>query len=65
MSEFIIRAEESDLFFLFKDFELLTRCKDCKKYKPCMTVTEYNFCSMTGALVDGHDFCSWAERKYK
>lgn len=39
------------------------RCRDCKKYKPCMTVTEYNFCSMTGALVDGQDFCSWAEGK--
>lgn len=65
MSEFIVRAEESDLFFLFKDFKELTRCRDCKKYVQGMTVTEWYFCSMTGALVDGQDFCSWAERKEK
>ncbi|WP_405366943.1 hypothetical protein [Ruminobacter sp.] len=39
------------------------RCKDCTKYRQGMTVTEWYFCSVTGALVDGQDFCSWAERK--
>ena len=39
------------------------RCRDCKKYKQGMTVTEWYFCSMTGALVDGQDFCSYGERK--
>lgn len=45
------------------DLVPVIRCRDCTKYKQGMTVTEWYFCSMTGALVDGQDFCSWAERR--
>lgn len=43
--------------------EELVRCKDCAKYTRCVTVKEYYYCNMTGALVKEDDFCSWAERK--
>lgn len=67
MSEFIVRAEETDLFFLFKDFKELIRCKDCKfsmsgidKYNE-----QYILCQLHersyGVTDDG--FCSWAERE--
>ena len=59
MSEFIVRAEETDLFFLFKDYKELIRCKDCKHsqgggYPHCDRVTWWN---------SENDFCSRAERK--
>lgn len=41
----------------------LVRCKDCKKRTRCMTVAEYYYCSMTGALTDETDYCSWAEER--
>lgn len=58
MSEFIVRAEETDLFFLFKDFKELTRCKDCAK----RTFTK---CPMAIGRQSDYDFCSRAERKEK
>lgn len=64
------KRDNPDIIVLPAEYELLypdvipvTRCRDCTKYKQGMTVTEWYFCSRTGALVDGQDFCSWAERK--
>lgn len=58
MSEFIIRAEETDLFFLFKNYEELVRCKDCKlrgdidcPIKMCMY------------KMDDYFYCPYGEKK--
>ena len=32
MKEWIIEAEESTLFYLFKNYKPLTRCKDCESH---------------------------------
>ena len=55
MPDFIVRAEETDLFFLFKNYEPLVRCKDCKHE------TDHD-CPINWGKT-GEDFCSFAERK--
>lgn len=58
MPEFIIRAEETDLFFLFKDYKELIRCKDCKyhnKYSECEIWELYETADT--------DYCSNGEKK--
>ena len=32
MKEWIIEADESTLFYMFKHYEPLTRCKDCESH---------------------------------
>lgn len=32
MKEFIIEADESTLFYMFKHYEPLTRCKECEHH---------------------------------
>lgn len=58
MPEFIIRAEETDLFFLFKNYEELVRCKNCKWY-----FSEDKECGLSYIDIDDDGYCSYAERK--
>lgn len=66
MPEFIIRAEETDLFFLFKDYKELVRCKDCR-----FSVDEYGdgdcYCRTKREVLryigDWNHYCGWGEKK--
>lgn len=65
MSEFIVRAEETDLFFLFKDFEELTRSKNCVWYKP-EDDGIYGQCQAifgSYVTVENRHYCAWAKKK--
>ena len=64
MPDFIVRAEETDLFFLFKNYVPLIRCKDCKWF--VHDTDCYGDCSNEGGakeFVYTNDYCSRAERK--
>lgn len=65
MPEFIIRAEETDLFFLFKDYKELIRCKDCKFSSPNKVYgcRINSFADDLDKRMYSDDFCSRAERK--
>lgn len=57
MPEFIIRAEETDLFFLFKDYKELIRCKDCKHFD------KDEFCDIWEVYRTNESYCDIAERE--
>lgn len=69
MSEFIVRAEETDLFFLFNDFKELIRCKDCKYYREdgdCWHKWDNDGRMYYQSVINEpnpDDYCSRAERK--
>ena len=58
MPYFIVRAEETDLFFLFQDYKELIRCKECKHHN------EYGECEIWECCgTFDTDYCSNGERK--
>lgn len=40
----------------------VVRCRECKHHKDT-SVTEYEYCCLTGQTVGYDDFCSYGERK--
>ena len=58
MPKFIVNAEETELFFLFREYKELTLCKQCEEHHK-----RTNYCAIWKCNTDPEGFC-YKGRKY-
>ena len=60
MTEWIIEADENSVFYMFKFYEPLTRCKYCEHHG-----TRTNMCDIWHRHTNGEGYCHRAKAKSK
>lgn len=56
MTEWIIEADENSVFYMFKFYEPLTRCKDCEYHR-----NRINMCDIWHRHTSADGFCHRAK----
>lgn len=52
MPKFIVQAEETELFFLFKEYKALVQCKECQEHGK-----RTNYCGVWKVNTDPEGYC--------
>lgn len=58
MSKYIVNAEETDLFFLYREYHELIMCKECQEHGE-----RTNYCAIWKKNTDPNGWC-YRARKY-